>query len=135
MKFQGNGAFVFDHESLKGKGDWLCTDLGSFVNKGQSGRIMNVKGRTITNSVRLPRQVQDRPPLEMGQYVVMTTYWKHAKYTDFCRMTTVVHSPLWKRVIAWERSRAASGYGIIWGDADRNKQEEFGAECHSMDCF
>ena len=23
-------------------------------------------------------------------------------------------------MIAWERSRAASGYGIIWGDADRN---------------
>ena len=35
------------------------------------------------------------------------------------------NSPLWKRVIAWERSRAASGYGIIWGDADGNKQEEF----------
>ena len=35
----------------------------------------------------------------------------------------LVYSPLWKRVIAWERSRAASGYGIIWGDADRNKQE------------
>ena len=32
------------------------------------------------------------------------------------------NGPLWKRVIAWERSRAASGYGIIWGDADRNKQ-------------
>ena len=31
------------------------------------------------------------------------------------------NSPLWKRVIAWERSHAASGYGIIWGDADRNK--------------
>ena len=45
------------------------------------------------------------------------------------------YSPLWKRVIAWERSRAASGYGIIWGDADRNKQEEFSAECHSVDCF
>ena len=45
------------------------------------------------------------------------------------------HSPLWKRVIAWERSRAASGYGIIWGDADRNKQEEFSAECHSVDWF
>ena len=45
------------------------------------------------------------------------------------------NSPLWKRVIAWERSRAASGYGIIWGDADRNKQEEFSAECHSVDCF
>ena len=24
-------------------------------------------------------------------------------------------------MIAWERSHAASGYGIIWGDADRNK--------------
>ena len=45
------------------------------------------------------------------------------------------YSPLWKRVIAWERSRAASGYGIIWGDADRNKQEEFSAECHSVNCF
>ena len=33
------------------------------------------------------------------------------------------NSPVWKRVTAWERSRAASGYGIIWGDADRNKQE------------
>ena len=32
-------------------------------------------------------------------------------------------------MIAWERSHAASGYGIIWGDADRNKQEEFSAEC------
>ena len=30
-------------------------------------------------------------------------------------------------MIAWERSRAASGYGIIWGDTDRNKQEEFSA--------
>ena len=32
------------------------------------------------------------------------------------------NSSLWKRVIDWERSRAASGYGIIWGDADRSKQ-------------
>ena len=45
------------------------------------------------------------------------------------------NSPLWKRVIAWERSRAASGYEIIWGDADRNKQEEFSAEFHSVDCL
>ena len=35
-------------------------------------------------------------------------------------------------MIAWEGSRAASGYGIIWGDADRNKQEELSAECHSV---
>ena len=38
-------------------------------------------------------------------------------------------------MIAWERSRAASGYGIIWGNADRNKQEEISAECHGVDCF
>ena len=50
-------------------------------------------------------------------------------------MQLIVISPLWKRVIACERSRAASGYGIIWGDADRNKQEEFSAECHRVDCF
>ena len=31
------------------------------------------------------------------------------------------HSSLWKRVIAWERSLAASAYGIIWGDAGQNK--------------
>ena len=45
------------------------------------------------------------------------------------------YSSLWKRVIAWERSRAASGYGIIWGDADRNKQEAFRVECHRVDWF
>ena len=38
-------------------------------------------------------------------------------------ITCNLYSPLWKRVIAWERSGAASGYGIIWGDAHRNKQE------------
>ena len=32
-----------------------------------------------------------------------------------------MNSSLWKRVIAWERSRAASVYGIIWGDAGQNK--------------
>ena len=26
----------------------------------------------------------------MGQCDVMTNYWKHANYTDLCRMTTVV---------------------------------------------
>ena len=37
-------------------------------------------------------------------------------------------------MIAWERSRAASAYGIIWGDAGQNKRGEFSAECHSVDC-
>ena len=34
------------------------------------------------------------------------------------------YSSLWKRAIAWERSRTASAYGIIWGDAGQNKQGE-----------
>ena len=55
--------------------------------------------------------------------------------TDCEWFSNIFLSPLRKRVIAWERSRAASGYGIIWGDADRNKQEEFSAESHSADCF
>ena len=45
-----------------------------------------------------------------------------------------MNSPLWKRVIAWERSHAASGYGIVWGDADRSIQGGISAECHSVDC-
>ena len=44
------------------------------------------------------------------------------------------NSPLWKRVIAWERSRAASGYGIIWGTQIETNKEVFSAECHSVDC-
>ena len=27
------------------------------------------------------------------------------------------YSPLWKRAVAWNRSRHASAYGIVWGDA------------------
>ena len=53
LKFQGNGGFVFDRTSLKGKGDGLCTDLGSFVNKGQSGRIMTVEEGTSTRSAAI----------------------------------------------------------------------------------
>ena len=32
-----------------------------------------------------------------------------------------INSSLWKRVIACERSRAASAYGIIWGEGGQNK--------------
>ena len=43
------------------------------------------------------------------------------------------NSSLWKRVIAWERSRAASTYGIIWGDAVKTNMEELSAECDCSD--
>ena len=42
----------------------------------------------------------------------------------FRPMSSTSNSSLWKRVIAWERSRAASAYGIIWGDAGQNKHCE-----------
>ena len=61
--------------------------------------------------------------------------WCISGETLMSMQLSMQYSSLWKRVIAWERSRAASGYGIIWEDADRNKQEEFSAECHSVDCF
>ena len=38
------------------------------------------------------------------------------------RLIKRVNSSLWKRVIAWERSRAASGYGIVPGDADQTRR-------------
>ena len=61
------------------------------------------------------------------------------KWGGNCVVINIVgNSSLWKRVIAWGRSRAASAHGIIWGDAGQNKhgpdKEEFSAECHSVDC-
>ena len=45
-----------------------------------------------------------------------------------------VNNSLWKREIAWERSRAASAYGIIWGTQVKTNIVKFRAECHSVDC-
>ena len=36
-------------------------------------------------------------------------------------------------MIAWERSRAASAYGIIWGTQVKTNMEEFSEECRSVD--
>ena len=35
LRVQENAAFVIQRSALKGKGDWLVTDLGSFSNLGQ----------------------------------------------------------------------------------------------------
>ena len=50
------------------------------------------------------------------------------------RSSGIINSSLWKRVIAWGRSRAANAYGIIWGTQVKTNMEEFSAECHSVDC-
>ena len=44
------------------------------------------------------------------------------------------NSSLWKRVKAWERSCATSGYGIIWGMQVKTNIAKFSAKCHSVDC-
>ena len=36
-------------------------------------------------------------------------------------------------MIAWERSQAASAYGIIWGTQVKTNMAEFSVECHSVD--
>ena len=46
---------------------------------------------------------------------------------------TLYYSSLWKRVIAWGQSRAANGYGIIWGDARRKSVRKAG-ESYGVDC-
>ena len=37
-------------------------------------------------------------------------------------------------MIAWERSRAASSYGIIWGTQVEANMAEFSAESRGVDC-
>lgn len=70
--------------------DWLVTDLGSFDNKGQSGRVFKVEGEEVISTRRWPRRVEERFRLEDDEYLVLSTYWRHAKYKDFSRITTVV---------------------------------------------
>ena len=57
---------MFDRSAFKGGDDWLSTDLGSFVNKGNSGKIITPRENTIAESIRLPTRVQDRPKLKKG---------------------------------------------------------------------
>ena len=75
---------------MKDKADWLVTDLGSFSNKGQSGKVLQVEDNQILSSCRWPRRVEERFELNEDEYLVLSTYWKHAKYQDFSRTTTVV---------------------------------------------
>ena len=49
------------------------------------------------------------------KYCLISTSYLAGFFDNF------MYSSLWKRVIAWGRSRAASTYGIIWGDAGQNK--------------
>ena len=83
LPVQENAAFVIQRSALKGKGDWLATDLGSFSNLGHSGKVLQVEDGDILASRRWPRRVEDRFKLNKDEYLVLSTYWKHAKYSDY----------------------------------------------------
>jgi len=74
---------------LKDKDDWLVTDLGAFVNFGHCGKVFQVEDGGILSSRWWPRCVPDRFELEEDKYLILSTYWKHAKSSDFSRITTV----------------------------------------------
>ena len=48
---------MFDCSAFKGGDDWLSTDLGSFVNKGNSGRIIPLRENTIAACISCYRDV------------------------------------------------------------------------------
>ena len=92
-------------------------------------------------SHRIPQIIDLLAAIDKSRYFVqprpiIVNYAQIKDYSYFISYAfeMKMNSPLWKRAIAWERSRAASGYGTIWGDADRNKKE-FSTECHSVDWF
>ena len=74
LRVQENAAFVIQRSALKGKGDWLVTDLGSFSNLGHSGKVLQVEDGDILASRRWPRRVEDRFELNKDEYLVLSTY-------------------------------------------------------------
>ncbi|XP_068716927.1 chromosome transmission fidelity protein 18 homolog [Montipora capricornis] len=85
-----NAVFVIQRSALKHRDDWLVTHLGSFDNEGQSGRVFKVEGEEVISTKQWPRRVEERFRLEDDEYLVLSTCWRHAKYKDFSRITTVV---------------------------------------------
>lgn len=69
LRFQENGAFVTDCSVLRDEKDRLITDIGSFTNCGQGGRIF-----TLENCFQLPRRRKDKSVLGNGDHIAQTTY-------------------------------------------------------------
>ena len=87
---QENSIFVIDKLSLKNSDDWLMTDLGLFDNRGNSGKIFKICDNVVVSSRKMPRQSKDRRPLGEDEYLVRTVFWRHHKYTNFCRLSTEI---------------------------------------------
>lgn len=80
LRVHEKAVFVIQRSALKHRDDWLVTDLGSVDNKGQSGRVFKMEGKEVISTRQWPRRVEERFRLEDDEYLVLSTYWRHAKY-------------------------------------------------------
>ncbi|XP_031553337.1 uncharacterized protein LOC116290448 [Actinia tenebrosa] len=85
---QENSLFVMNRSKLKNEADWLMTDLGAFDNRGSNAWSFVVQGNTVVES----QFVRNWKTLEMtkGQYILKNVFYRHKKYKDFLRTSTVV---------------------------------------------
>ena len=77
LRVQENAAFVIQRSPVKGKGGWLVTDLSSLSNLGHSGKVL--QDGDILASRLWPRRVEYRFESNKDEYLVLSTFWKHAK--------------------------------------------------------
>ena len=88
----------------------MCTFLSTRCSTCYSNKVISIsqpsEGKSYNN--RLNELPYKNTPSFMYRihYIVIRIYRKVSRILK-------PNSPLWKRVIAWERSRAASGYGLF----------------------
>ena len=123
LRVQENAVFVIQRSALKHRDDWLVTDLGSFDNKGQSGRVFKVEGEEVISTRRWPRRVEERFRLEDDEYLVLSTYWRpqstriSLESQRLCRRNITRNLTLsWSSIISKETSTTSAQRNIL----DRN---------------
>ena len=100
---------------------WKGTDKVrrvSVIHEHGEGGLRMIDLETMVKSLRLAWLKQ----IFNGNHGTWKRYLKHRLNSVGGLFFINCNSSVWKRVIAWERSRAASGYGVIWGDGDGDKQ-------------
>ena len=121
LRVQENAVFVIQRSALKHSDDWLVTDLGSFDNTGQSGRVFKVEGEVISTR-RWPRRVEERFRLEDDEYLVLSTGGTQSARISLesqrlCRRNITRNLTLsWSSIISKETSTTSAQRNIL----DRN---------------
>ena len=82
---QRNSTFLINSARLQDLDDWKCDDHGAWKNCGSSGRIVSMNNGKVIESSRLPRAKANRPKLQQNQYLFLSTYYRHGRYSDFKR--------------------------------------------------